>query len=205
MEIACCKTQCFLRIAPGEDAIKKLKPSKLLAYLSRSLFVGHGMEMAMIPLNEIEAIMCKVLTVYGDPEAQRKTTHLEHLFNALPRMKDQEQVVNSAIDFSLFWQAQFWGEAVTAAISADVIVVSLSGRTDLPVPVQRWMESWPHYERSSHTTLVVAFDAKLENDPKQDTLRSYFQKTAELHGLEFMWGCIEASESASQPLSFQAN
>jgi hypothetical protein len=116
-------------------------------------------------------------------------------------MKDQKPTVNSAIDFSLFWQAQSWGEAVTAAISADIIVVSLSGRADLPVPVQRWMESWPHYGQPSHTTLVVV----MENGPKQDTLRSYFQKTAELHGLEFICSRIEAPKLSSQPVSFQAN
>ena len=149
--------------------------------------------------------MCKVLTVYEDPETQAKIANLEPLFNSLPRMKDQEQTVSSAIDFSLFWQAQFWGEAVAAAISADIIVVSLSGKTDLPVPVQRWMESWPHYGQPNHPTLVVVFDAMLESDPKQDTLRSYFQKTAELHGLEFMCRRLETPKASSQPAGFQAN
>lgn len=122
----------------------------------------------------------------------------------MPRIPNKEEM--DTVNFSEFWDAQSWGKAVTAATTADVIIVSLSGRMDLPVPVRRWMESWPNYEQQNHPTLIVVIENEEAEGSKQNVLVSYFQKIAEDHGMGFLCHCDSAKEFAKVPQSLeQAN
>ena len=125
----------------------------------------------------------KIVTAYEDSESFAKISKLKGLFESTGCILTQEET--TAIDFSRFWTEQSWGRAVVAATNADLIIVSLSGRTELPLPVQRWMESWPHYERVKHPSLVVVFGSEESNVSKQNALITYFQQIAESHGLDF--------------------
>jgi hypothetical protein len=73
-----------------------------------------------------------------------------------------------------------------AATSAAIIVISLSGRVDLPVPVRQWMESWPNHKQNEHITLVVVFGTEQQDASRRNVLISYFQQIAADHGLDFL-------------------
>jgi len=115
----------------------------------------------------------------------------------MPRIPKKEEM--DTVDFSEFWNEQSWATAVTAATTADIIIVSVSGRMDLPIPVRRWMESWPNYEQQNHPTLVVVIENEEAEGSKQNILVSYFQKIAEEHGMGFLCHCDSAKEFAKAP------
>ena len=100
------------------------------------------------------------------------------------------------VGFAAFWAEKSWRDAVTAVMAADLIIISLSGRGDLPVPVQRWMDTWPLYKRASHTTLVVVFGTEAPEGLRRDVLTAYFQQVAETHGLDF-----QCSRAGARPTS----
>lgn len=113
------------------------------------------------------------------------------------RIPSKEEM--DTVDFSEFWNEQSWAKAVTAATTADIIIVSVSGRMDLPIPVRRWMESWPNYEQQNHPTLVVVIENEETEGSKQNVLVSYFQKIAEDHGMGFLCHCDSAKEFVKEP------
>jgi hypothetical protein len=128
----------------------------------------------------------KIFTAYESGEALPEISELESLFEAMPRMATVEQAEVTSVDFAHFWTEQSWKNAVAVANSADLIVVSLSGGAELPMPVQRWMETWPYYQHVNQRTLAVVFTAKDPRCPKRAALVARFQQIAELHGLEFV-------------------
>lgn len=103
------------------------------------------------------------------------------------------------VNFSEFWMEKSWGHAVTAVTEADVIIVSLSGRTDLPVPVRRWMDTWPNYKQMNHITLVVVFGSEAAEGTAQNVLISYFQEIAKEHGLDFLCHREGAKKAPANP------
>jgi hypothetical protein len=132
----------------------------------------------------------KIFVAYEDSDSFSVIPKFNGFPEAMPLIPGQDEM--DTVIFSEFWTEKSWANAVTAVTRADVIIVSLSGRADLPVPVQRWMESWPNYEPASHPTLVVVFGTGLTEDSRQSVLISYFQKIAESHGLEFLCNCDAA-------------
>jgi hypothetical protein len=129
----------------------------------------------------------KIFVAYEDADSFSAIPKFHGFPEAMPQIPNQEEM--DTVVFSEFWTEKSWANAVTAVTGADMIIVSLSGRADLPVPVQRWMESWPNYEPASHPTLVVVFGTELTEDSRQNVLISYFQKIAENHGLDFLCNC----------------
>jgi hypothetical protein len=115
----------------------------------------------------------------------------------LPGPSEREGM--DSVGFPAFWAEKSWRDAVTAVIAADMIIISLSGRGDLPVPVQRWMDTWPLYKRASHTTLVVVFATEAPDESRQDALTAYFQQVAETHCLDFQCSRAGAKPTSRDP------
>lgn len=142
----------------------------------------------------------KILSVYESRDTLLGIPSLENLIN-LPEIRNEELAEATAVDFSHFWTEKSWQNAVTAARGADVIVITLSGSAELPMPVQRWAENWPYRQSTDHTTLVVNFAYKDSECPKQAALMAFFQQIAGLHGLEFI--CHDLPVPSA--VGFQAN
>jgi hypothetical protein len=132
----------------------------------------------------------KFFVAYEDADSLSEISKFDVFPEAMPVIPNQEKM--NVIIFSEFWAEKPWANAVRAVTTADIIVVSLSGRMDLPVPVRRWMESLPNYEQTSHPTLVVVFGDDSANESRHNVIISYFQQIAESHGLEFVCNCDSA-------------
>jgi hypothetical protein len=126
----------------------------------------------------------KVFIVYEDPDSFAAISGCAVFPENLPQIPRPEEM--AAVNFSEFWVEQTWGTAVRAVTGVNTIIFSLSGRMDLPVPVRRWMETWPNFEQTNHTTLIVVFQGEPVDGSKQNVLVSYFQRIAENHGLDFL-------------------
>ena len=141
----------------------------------------------------------KIFIAYEDPDSLSAISKFEVFPGAMAWVPDQEKA--ATVNFSEFWVEKSWANAVTAATGAGMIIVSLSGHMDLPVPVRRWMESWPNYEKANRTALVVVFGAEPADAFRQNGLLSYFRQIAENHGLDFVCNCDGAKNfpAATQP------
>jgi hypothetical protein len=139
----------------------------------------------------------KILTVYEDSESFAEISKCAALPQSVTPAAIQADA--NSIDFLRFWTEESWKDAVAMAMTADVIIVSLSGRSDLPVPVKRWMECWPRHQRAKHDALVVVVGRGERDCPRQKALVSYFRQIAAAHGLDFF--CNRDLEQASA-LSF---
>jgi len=145
----------------------------------------------------------KIITAYEDSKCFAEIGKCADLLEFTGGIPAPEE--SNAIDFSRFWTEQTWGTAVMASLTVNLIIVSLSGRADLPMPVQRWMESLPHYEPVNHPALVVVFGGEEACVPKQNALISYFQQIAESHGLDFFCNRLEPQTSLSQSSASRLN
>jgi hypothetical protein len=141
----------------------------------------------------------KIFIAYEDSDSFSEISRFDAFPENMPRIPNKEE--RDTVNFSEFWAEKSWGQAAAAATTADLIIVSLSGRSDLPVPVQRWMESWPNYEQASHTTLVVVFGTEPTDGSRQNVLISYFQQIAKNHGLDFLCNCDGAKNFPTHPES----
>jgi hypothetical protein len=141
----------------------------------------------------------KIFVACEDSDSFSAISKLDVFPGAMPQITDKEET----IVFSEFWAEKSWANAVTAVTGANIIIVSLSGHADLPVPVRRWMDAWPNYDHASHTTLVVVFGAEPADSSRQNVLISYFQKIAENHGLDFLCNCDTAKNVPAHPESLE--
>src|ERR1700688_4016688 len=96
---------------------------------------------------------CRVFTAFENIQSRAGGSEFEGLLARFPVKTD-----NTMFDFSLFWKEHSWAHAVKAATKADIIIVSVSGHVDLPVPVKRWMESWPRFDPANQIALVIVFE-----------------------------------------------
>ena len=140
----------------------------------------------------------KIFVAYEDADSFSEISKFDVFPEAMTQTPNQEKM--NAVTFSELWAEKPWVNAVSAVTTADIIVVSLSGRSDLPVPVRRWMESWPNYEHTSHPTLVVVFGDDSANESRQNVI-SYFQQIAVSHGLEFLCNCDGPKSLPTHPES----
>ena len=143
----------------------------------------------------------KIFIAYEDADSFSEISKFDVFPEVMPQIPDREKM--DAVTFSEFWAEKPWANAVTAVTTANIIIVSLSGRTDLPIPVRRWMESWPNYEQASHPTLVVVFGAAPMDGLKQNVIISYFQQIAQNHGLDFVCNCNGAKSLSFNPPSLE--
>jgi hypothetical protein len=139
----------------------------------------------------------KIFVACEDSDSFSAISKLDVFPGTMPQIPDKEET----IVFSEFWAEKSWANAVAAVTGASIIIVSLSGHADLPVPVRRWMDAWPNYDHASHTTLVVVFGTEPTDSSRQNVLISYFQKIAENHGLDFLCNCDRAKTLPAIPES----
>jgi hypothetical protein len=139
----------------------------------------------------------KIFVAYENSDSFSAISRFDVIHGDMPQIPDKEKM--ETVNFSEFWAEKSWGNAVAAATTAHMIIVSLSGHMDLPVPVRRWMESWPNYEQASHITLVVVFGADSTDGIRQNDLLSYFQQIAVNHGLDFLCNCSDAKNFPANP------
>jgi hypothetical protein len=147
----------------------------------------------------------KIFVAYEDSDSFSAISKSDGFPEQVSRIPNQEKM--DAFSFSGFWEEQSWCNAVKAAIGADIIIVSLSGHADLPIPVRRWMENLPNCEQKNHPMLVVLFVNDQIDDSKRNVLIYYFQQIAKNHGLDFLCNCDgphtfptspQSSETANQ-------
>jgi hypothetical protein len=141
----------------------------------------------------------KIFIAYEDSGSFSAISKFESFLGAVSPIPNREKT--DVLNFSEFWAEESWARAVTAVTRADMIIVSLSGSMDLPVPVRRWMEAWPNYEQVNHVTLVVVFKDELTDGVRQNVLISYFQEVAKNHGLDFLCPCDRAKTLPVTPES----
>jgi hypothetical protein len=139
----------------------------------------------------------RIFIAYEDSESFSAISRSDILPGTMPQQPERERM--DSVGFPAFWVEKSWKDAVTAVIAADMIIISLSGRGDLPVPVQRWMDTWPLYKRASHTTLVVFFGTEAPEGSRRDALTTYFQQVAETHGLDFQCSRAGAKPTSRDP------
>lgn len=73
--------------------------------------------------------------------------------------------------------------AVRAAREADVVIISVSGHTELPGDVHEWFELWLRTGQSVGSALVALFDSSAA--PAVPSTRTYLRSVARRAGIEF--------------------
>lgn len=141
----------------------------------------------------------KIFIAYEDAGSFAAISQVAVVSENMPQIPHHEEM--DAVNFSEFWAEQTWDTAVQAVAGVETIIFSLSGLMDLPVPVRRWVETWPKFERIHHASLVVVFQNEPVDGSKQKALISYFQQIAENHGLDFAWHCCGAKHFPVHPQS----
>jgi alpha-L-fucosidase len=74
-------------------------------------------------------------------------------------------------------------DAATAAKQADLMIVSVSGRTELPGSVRAWLDMWLELLDDEHPALVAFFNTAAS--PKMPSIRAYLSTIAERAGIAF--------------------
>ncbi len=73
--------------------------------------------------------------------------------------------------------------AASAARKADVVILSVSGHTELPVRIRAWLDLWLWLLDKEHPALVALFDSSApRNIP---SIRTYLSSLARRDGIDF--------------------
>ena len=113
------------------------------------------------------------------------------------------------------WRIQLLSDSLLAeqaareAAAADVIILSVHGRTPLPPEVRTWITAWlRHKERRSYA-LGVLLDAEEVSRGSQNPVVNYMQQVATIGGVDLFYGFSEAPrselDSATEEINQRAN
>lgn len=118
-----------------------------------------------------------------------------------------EPAVNQELDLS-FWDFRALGvrevrnTAAGTAATADLVILSLSGKRSLSAPVQGWIEMWAWLIDRHPPALVALFAAP---DAEGARIRAYLRQTTAGKGLRFFAPTIGAHPDAKRPAPGDAN
>jgi hypothetical protein len=75
--------------------------------------------------------------------------------------------------------------AAQSAVEADLIVLSLDGRAELPAKIREWFDKWPQLLAARIAVLVALFDKPKRGCPPAASTLSYLHDVAVKHGVRF--------------------
>jgi len=101
------------------------------------------------------------------------------------RLKDKIQIVSSAWDFTGLRDPRLRRQAALNTASANVIVLSASGQSELPVYMLHWINSWLPWKKGRRAALVAVLDQQAPLPPAAAHLRNYLRRSAEQAGMDF--------------------
>jgi hypothetical protein len=77
-------------------------------------------------------------------------------------------------------------EATEAAAMADVVILALDGRAELPDEIKAWMEKWAGRVGDRHPILIALFGTGEEEQGTTASTRSFLDTIAETAALTFL-------------------
>ena len=73
--------------------------------------------------------------------------------------------------------------AASAARKADVVILSVSGRAELPVTIRAWLDLWLWLLDKEHPALVALFESSASRNIP--SIRAYLSNIARRDGIDF--------------------
>lgn len=101
------------------------------------------------------------------------------------RFRKQIQIVTSAWNFAMLRDPSLRQKAALHTADADMIVLSASGRSDLPAHVRNWIRSWIPWKKGRSDALVAVLDEQSPLSATAAQLRNYLRRKAEQTGMDF--------------------
>ena len=101
------------------------------------------------------------------------------------RFEREIQIAASAWNFSMLSDARLRRKAALRSADADMILLSASGRCDLPDHIRNWIRSWIPWKKGRKDALVAVLDAECPLSAKAAQLRDFLRRKAEQTGMDF--------------------
>jgi hypothetical protein len=151
-------------------------------------YIGHAIAdkklnaIVIIHLPSMALPAFKIFTVLENLTAYAEVTKIHSLLqNACGVGQHSECLM---MDFSLFNHEPSWEQAVKEAGTADAIIISITGASELPAPIQRWIDNWKNRVLPNETTLIIVLGPESRDPVQEQTLLGHFQAMAAKHGLD---------------------
>jgi hypothetical protein len=89
--------------------------------------------------------------------------------------------------FDMLLDAELSANAANQAASADIVVLSAHGNTDLPPAVKRWLRQWLELKRrDGHSALIVSLDQSEEKQPGEARILASLRTMVESAGVDLI-------------------
>ncbi|HTX22216.1 MAG TPA: hypothetical protein VMD27_10225 [Candidatus Aquilonibacter sp.] len=140
-------------------------------------------------MNKASNSLLKIVIVHGDLitgiQATAVLRRLAAGLDAEFEIKCDDWQIDSGVwKFEMLHDPELWEQAASEAVEADMIIISV-GSEELPVCMERWIESVLSTKAGAPAALVALLDRS--NEAFGDPLRSevYLRRLAEQFGLDF--------------------
>jgi hypothetical protein len=125
-----------------------------------------------------------------------------HLLDRLPGQLGRETDFNTRLwRLDLLGQPLLAEQAAIEAAAADVIILSLHGRGDLPTDVRNWLNRWLDHKEDRPYALAASLDAEpteaRDRNPLVDDLRQF----AASAGVDLFFGVGRTLVPSTQPFT----
>ena len=84
-------------------------------------------------------------------------------------------------------------QAALEAAAADIIILSLHGRTELRAEVRNWLSRWLEHKEHRPYAIAALLDAKTGSSRSDNTVLAYLKEVARDAGADLLCGFLEAS------------
>lgn len=81
--------------------------------------------------------------------------------------------------------------AVTEAVTADVLVVSLHGNRELPEAVREWLTGWLEHKANRRYALGIILDRQVANQGRKHPVAAYLEQVAAIAEAEVFYAAAD--------------
>lgn len=143
-----------------------------------------------------------VVTAYEDFATGQRA--IETYSNLVLRLGHEFQFRTNMWKFEVLQQPKLLEMAVQDALDAQIIIVSTHGESELPQPVQDWIQKWSAQRAGDACALVALFDCVIPDRLEVRSIRSHLSRVARAGQMDFFSQPDESPAPARSGLNGEA-
>lgn len=126
----------------------------------------------------------QVAAVYQDPPGRKRAAALCH---RVSQMMGHSAIVSQLWSYAELHQPDIFSQAVSAAVLADVLVISAQAGESCPAVLSTWVEAWSARRQRREGTLIALMSVSAGQSGVQwEKMEAYLRAVARRNRLDFL-------------------
>jgi hypothetical protein len=127
----------------------------------------------------------RIVIAYEDFDTGTRATMMTKRLAA--QLPPEIGLATDAWKFELIGDPHLCELARKSATDANMLIISVTGNSELPADISEWLENWALRERNQPVALVALHNLEPQALDESPPLRTYLRRVAEQGNMHFFW------------------